>query len=181
MVRNFFCFLLGLVGFILSILGLMGTVKKSGSEFIVMLIIGVVLFCLGVMLAKYKKQNTKKMLLGFFAGIIAITVLIGVIVPTDEEKRQQEIENAEKWKEEDNHIGAYVMVQKFVKEKLKSPSTAKFPSLDYKYQTRENHVYYIEGYVDSQNSFGATVRTEFAGTIQQVDKDKWKLLELAME
>ena len=39
--------------------------------------------------------------------------------------------------------------------------------------------YWIVSCVDSQNAFGATVRTNFVGEVQQVN-DGWKLLSLEM-
>lgn len=56
-----------------------------------------------------------------------------------------------------------------ISEHLKSPSTAKFPlytNEDIKY-TYSNDIYTVYGYVDAQNSFGATVRTEFYVTMKK--------------
>lgn len=60
---------------------------------------------------------------------------------------------------------AYNYAEVFVKKELKSPSTAEFPGtfeqpahikkLSYK-------KYYIDSWVDSQNSYGATIRTKFS-------------------
>lgn len=48
-----------------------------------------------------------------------------------------------------------------VKNILKSPTTAKFPnSSDWKY-TKKNKIIIIQGYVDSQNAFGAMIRSDF--------------------
>jgi hypothetical protein len=53
------------------------------------------LFVFEVILLKYKNPKTKKMFLMFFAGIVSLTVIIDVITPVEEKKRQkQEIENA---------------------------------------------------------------------------------------
>ena len=63
---------------------------------------------------------------------------------------------------------AYNYAEEFVEKRLKSPSTAKFP----KTMERSNHVtilgggkFKINSWVDSQNSFGATIRTNFTCTI----------------
>lgn len=63
---------------------------------------------------------------------------------------------------------AYRYAENFVSEKLKSPSTAEFPGISEK----DKHItslggdtYKIESWVDSQNSFGATIRTNFSCTI----------------
>ena len=59
---------------------------------------------------------------------------------------------------------AYGYAEDFVKKKLKSPSSAKFPSAsEKKKHTRStyNCSYKIDSWVDSQNSFGAMLRTKF--------------------
>lgn len=48
-----------------------------------------------------------------------------------------------------------------VKEVLKSPTTAKFPSITNWGFKKEKNIVTIQGYVDSQNSFGAEIRSEF--------------------
>ncbi len=88
------------------------------------------------------------------------------------------------WRSENNSIAANVMMEKFVKERLRSPSTSKFPGA----LERSDHVQYlgnqkykINSWVDSQNAFGATIRTHFSGEIMQVDKDNWKLISLDLK
>ena len=75
---------------------------------------------------------------------------------------------------EDN-VMAYVMAQNFVKQELKSPSSAKFPSFDIqnsigaladsraneKEQDKNKCHFLAAGYVDSQNNFGAMIRAKF--------------------
>lgn len=90
------------------------------------------------------------------------------------------------WKDEPDKIAAHTMIQGFVEDRLKAPSTAEFPSAwDYDYDENidyeGNQTYYIESYVDSENSFGGTVRTEFTARIKQVSEDEWRLLELNLE
>ena len=48
-----------------------------------------------------------------------------------------------------------------VQEILKAPSTAKFPGLDEWGFDKKDGIVTIQGYVDSQNSFGAMVRSKF--------------------
>ena len=63
---------------------------------------------------------------------------------------------------------AYRYAEGFVKQDLKAPLTAKFPSLTERSQHVRNSYdcsYKINSWVDSQNSFGATIRTNFSCTI----------------
>lgn len=48
-----------------------------------------------------------------------------------------------------------------VKNVLKSPSTAKFPNILEWNIWKEDGIYFMQSYVDSQNGFGAMVRSEF--------------------
>jgi len=64
-----------------------------------------------------------------------------------------------------NKFVAYSYAEDFVKQNLKSPSTADFPGVSEKDQHITNlggGKYKIESWVDSQNSFGATIRAKFS-------------------
>lgn len=67
-----------------------------------------------------------------------------------------------------NKFLAYNYAENFVEKKLKSPSTAEYPGVSEK----DRHItdlgggkYKIDSWVDSQNGFGATIRTNFSCTI----------------
>ena len=80
---------------------------------------------------------------------------------------------------------AFVMSQEFVTKKLKAPSTAKFPytsdeGVNVVYQGECKHK--ILAYVDSQNSFGAMIRTKYYAEVQnKKGTDTWILLDIQME
>jgi hypothetical protein cdifA_19763 len=61
----------------------------------------------------------------------------------------------------DEATALQISCQSKVEEILKSPSTAKFPSIDKWGMQKEKNKVTIQGYVDSQNSFGAELRSEF--------------------
>lgn len=89
---------------------------------------------------------------------------------------------SDSWKTEDNSTMAYIKMEHIVTDRLKAPSTAKFPGI---FDGRQEHTtrlvnqrYKIVSYVDSQNSFGAMIRTHFAGVIKQVGNDQWELESL---
>lgn len=86
------------------------------------------------------------------------------------------------WREDDDWIGAYVEVQNHVEQRLKSPGTADFPWTPSKHGSNvATQTYYIEAYVDSQNGFGATLRTNFAAIIRKVGEDDWQVDKLTLE
>jgi hypothetical protein len=78
---------------------------------------------------------------------------------------------------------AWLAATIIVKERLKSPSTASFG-----WQTSESCVaalgggkYRVKGWVDAQNAFGATVRTDFSMDMHADDKGNWHAEDITME
>ena len=63
---------------------------------------------------------------------------------------------------------AFTIAQKIVKENLKSPSTAKFCSILQASISNSGNSYTVIGWVDSENSFGATLRTNFIVTYSAI-------------
>lgn len=59
---------------------------------------------------------------------------------------------------------AYIISQHYVKARLVSPATADFPfACDYNQQNDTTFI--IKSYVDSQNGFGAVIRTNYVTTL----------------
>ncbi|MCK5772013.1 hypothetical protein [Algiphilus sp.] len=86
---------------------------------------------------------------------------------------------SEPWHERDNSVKAYMVMQGYVERRLRSPSTADFPLINkVRVERLEEHHYRITGYVDAQNGFGATVRHEYRGMVQQGGDDLWRLVKL---
>ena len=62
------------------------------------------------------------------------------------------------------------MAKTAVKDNLKSPSTAKFPTYNNAtIKSEGNNVFTISSYVDAQNGFGATIRSNFIAKIKVND------------
>lgn len=94
---------------------------------------------------------------------------------TDEEKAIQNEQNLKST--------AYFNGQECVKELLKSPSTAEFPYGSEQFVTQiDEDTFIINSYVDSQNSFGAMLRTQYVCQVTLIDNENYtcdsvKLLE----
>ena len=80
----------------------------------------------------------------------------------------------------DLSIDACFMSHQFVEERLKSPSSAKFQNCYYAQVLKEGDVYIVYTYVESQNSFGAQIRTKYIASVRPTDSngDYWKLVSL---
>ncbi len=119
-------------------------------------------------LAELQKQPKNRWL-----GYIVIIIIIIVFIKLCNDNSQVP------WQDENNSLGAYVMAEKWVKERLVSPSTAEFPNGVDKFVSRgDGQVYFIDSYVDSQNRMGGMMRTYFHAEIEQIEKDRWKLIKL---
>lgn len=80
---------------------------------------------------------------------------------------------------------AFVQCTMAIKDGLKSPSTADFPSFPDKLWRFSGQSYVIKSYVDAQNSFGAVNRNNWHCKIQYTKGDEynpssWNILELEM-
>ena len=90
----------------------------------------------------------------------------------EEEKAKQKFEKDLEYIysiDDSNYV--YEIIKSHVKENLKSPATADFPPKKKIRIVKNKDTYIIQGYVDSQNSFGATIRTKYSAEIQQIGKD----------
>lgn len=80
---------------------------------------------------------------------------------------------------------AYVMCQSFVKDRLKAPSSAKFPGMfeetysDATTKLSETQ-FRVRSWVDAQNSFGAMIRNNYTCTVSYTGNDNWRLDGLEM-
>ena len=66
-----------------------------------------------------------------------------------------------------------------------SPSTASFPWLDREVRSLGNDVYQVISYVDAQNGFGATVRSNYSCKVryrggEDADQNNWEAVEITL-
>jgi len=119
---------------------------------------------------KIKEQQKKSTVIGFVVLVVIIFILFKLCSSGDKP------ESKTPWDQKDNSAGAWVYTQMYVKNNLKSPSTAKFPWGYTDYVQRNGTTYTIKSYVDSENSFGAMIRTYFNATVREVSEDNWKMI-----
>ena len=118
-------------------------------------------------------KKALKILLFMILGIVYLGMMIGGCEDTPQAAKAPEPEH--------DDLGAFIMSQKFVKKNLKSPSTAKFPLLideGVKVEHQGEGKYYVRAYVDSQNGFGAMLRTKYMAEVEYLGSDEWQLKDL---
>jgi hypothetical protein len=79
---------------------------------------------------------------------------------------------------------ACFMSQKFVKENLKAPTTAEFPDWteDNCRVSQSAGVWIVTSFVDSQNGFGAMIRSDYVAQMSyNPTKDTWALTNLSID
>ncbi|WP_062391107.1 hypothetical protein [Pseudomonas abietaniphila] len=80
-----------------------------------------------------------------------------------------------------NTVAAFVMSQGFVKRSLKSPASAVFPSQAVASTQAGQCKFVVVAYVDSQNGFGALIRTSYVASVEYLPATReWKLNSLNM-
>lgn len=120
-----------------------------------------------------QKQTGKGCCIAFVVVAVILVVWVVGCMNTPESPEQ---------KAEDQKMMAWTMATNhFVKEELASPSTARFPYWDSEgvvvYDNGDD-TYNILGYVDSQNGFGAMIRTKFSCKVQYNGGHSWTCLSL---
>ncbi|MCH2131516.1 MAG: hypothetical protein MK179_20450, partial [Pirellulaceae bacterium] len=102
------------------------------------------------------------------------------VAETEEREKRiaKETQNREERIVRENSGMAWVMAQEFVKQKLRSPSTADFGSIftqnfkDTVTHTGNNN-FRVRGWVDAENAFGATIRNTFDCNLTYDGNDDW--------
>ena len=57
---------------------------------------------------------------------------------------------------------------------LKAPATAKFPAFDEMVVNGSDGHYNVSGFVDSQNSYGASIRSQYTYNVEKDATGRWK-------
>lgn len=75
-----------------------------------------------------------------------------------------------------DELGAKIACKQFVENALKSPASADFPSYSSMEASGGPTSWSVRGYVDSENGFGAQIRTDWTCTVSSYDEgDSWNL------
>jgi hypothetical protein len=102
----------------------------------------------------------------FFAAFVGLLFWIGMNAPP---KSEEEVRCG-------TDFDAKVMAEVFVEKQLVAPTTADFPAgmQKTKIVRRPDCKWIVSGYLDSQNEFGAMIRSDYIAEITKIpNEDRW--------
>lgn len=130
-----------------------------------------------------RKRLNKKILIYFGIPVFAFILLI-VFMPTDSdnETKQNTEQTAEK---EDNTTAAYIISQKFVKQRLNYPAEADFDFLPKLSEIQEENLYRVVGGVTVKNAFGVKSEIQYLCRMKYLGGNaleitSWELVDLSL-
>lgn len=87
---------------------------------------------------------------------------------------------------EDREYGAFDVCQQFVKDRLRSPASAEFRNFfeddgEVVVTGTGDGPYTVRSSVDSQNGFGAMLRSDFTCTVSYAGDSDWRLVDLSLD
>ncbi len=88
-------------------------------------------------------------------GLLVVGMIVNAIMPSSS------VPNSNEQVTKNREIISTVFAKEVIKGILKSPSTAKFVDVMAYELSNEKDVWAVNGYVDSQNSFGAMIRSQW--------------------
>lgn len=97
------------------------------------------------------------------ATTLAALALTGCSASTSSDDPEPDVED---------DIAAEVMCEEFVKDRLKAPATAEFS--DQHAESIGEQRWDVTGSVDSENSFGALIRSSYRCDIRYLGDDQWR-------
>ncbi|HEY3500126.1 MAG TPA: hypothetical protein VGK73_35795, partial [Polyangiaceae bacterium] len=103
------------------------------------------------------------------------------VVPWDPAAAREAREQEEHLKErEAQREGAAAIAQQFVSRQLRAPGSAKFRCPSGKWTSCVEYLgenrFAVSGVVDSQNGFGALLRSEWTVSVEHAGGDNWRLI-----
>jgi hypothetical protein len=102
-------------------------------------------------------------------GLVVLIFIINMIWPEEAARAEH------------SDIAAATACESFVRDRLRAPSTAKFPWSEQQTVHAGNGLYTVRGAVDAQNGFGAQIRSRYLCRVQFEAADRsWTLKDLTM-
>ena len=81
-------------------------------------------------------------------------------------------------------VTMYARCQPLIRQRLRAPSTARFPSITEvqagTFGAPEDSLYRIIGFLDAQNAFGGTIRSNFQCDMRWLGEDNFRLVDIVI-
>ncbi len=82
----------------------------------------------------------------------------------------------------ENEMGyAWAVAEREIKERLKAPSTAKFPTYNHATIKKNGNKFKVIGYVDAENSFGTKLRVNFTVEFEKTGSEYYKVISATLD
>lgn len=119
-----------------------------------------------------KEKSKRNAITGYVGAVIFIISMIYIAITLATADHTKKVDSVDIW----------AMSTVYVKKIIKAPSTAKFPHDNIEVRVMPDKSYMVEAYVDSQNSFGAMIRTRYICNLSyDPSADRWKLINIALD
>ncbi|MGF0241252.1 hypothetical protein ACQR3P_18545 [Rhodococcus sp. IEGM1300] len=158
--------------------------KEVDVAFLMLLLTGAIIFvaCVACMVMASKRGSETNIRIALSVAAIAV-VMVWVWYFNWNSSPQREQEQAA------NDCGdttmAFVMSQNFVKQRLKAPNSASFPTVVDKgvsVRAIPDCSFDVSAYVDAQNAFGAPIRNSYTAKMSYDRANKlWRATQLIIE
>lgn len=110
--------------------------------------------------------------------VIVVMVILMIVFSTISHNLEYGDKTEEQIELMDQEENAYHNTKKLIKYKLKSPSTAEFPSsIEASVISKGDNTFIVSSYVDAQNSFGVVLRTYYVAEIRYNGNNEVELVE----
>jgi hypothetical protein len=129
---------------------------------------------------KENKSKTNKGCLYAIGIIFAIWIIVSISTSTDQSNNTTDTTvNSSENEVQDHTIEAFVYAQEQIEKQIKSPSSAEWPTASESLLHQKGNIYTFKSYFDSQNSYGAMIRTNYICVVEE-NNNLYKIKELQL-
>lgn len=128
------------------------------------------------------KVTGKRLAIMITATVIGWILIIGIISnkPDDSNNNSNPQYNTALCSADEKGY-AWAVAEKEVKESLKAPSTANFPTYNDGTITKSGSRFTVIGYVDAENSYGAEIRNNFVVIFEKTGSETYRVISVDID
>lgn len=80
-----------------------------------------------------------------------------------------------------SNVEAFTICKQLMQQRMRAPATSSFAAYPESTVRRESGDYVVLSHVDSQNGFGALIRTRYTCTVRPNGAERWSLVSLVTD